>query len=365
VTQLLDIKVNVGRTGVLNPNAILKPVEVGGVTVSHATLHNEDYIIERDLQIGDHVVVTRAGDVIPKVIRALPEMRTGKERQWQMPTTCPACGEAATRSEGEANHYCTNAACPAQLVRQVEHFVSRGAMNIDGLGSKLAERFVELGLLKDVADLYHLTKKQLAQLERLGDKSANNLIESINQSRQQGMARLVSALGIRYVGASIAELFADHYPSLDALMATTQEELESIHGIGPISAANAVKWFTHKENSDIIQKLRQGGVNFNSRRYQPADAPAKQAPLTGQTFVITGTLPTLKRSAAKKLIQQHGGKVTGSVSKKTDYLLAGAKAGSKLAKAEKLGVKVLSEEELLVMVGEWDRGIVGMVGMVG
>ena len=350
VTKLLDIKVQVGRTGVLNPNAILEPVEIGGVTVSHATLHNQDYVLQRDLRIGDHVVVKRAGDVIPKVVRALPEMRTGEEKSWHMPTHCPVCSEPASRTEGEANHYCSNLGCPAQLVRQVEHFVSRGAMNIDGLGSRLAERFVELGLLKDVADLYYLKIDELADLEKLGKKSATNLINSINESRQRGMARLLTALGIRFVGSSVAELLADHYPSLDALMRATQAELQAIHGIGPISAESISEWFSHQPNRQIIEKLRQGGVNLSSQRYNPKQKEQTEAPFTGLTFVITGTLPTLKRKEAKTLIEQHGGKVTGSVSKKTDYLLAGQKAGSKLKKAQKLGVKVLSEEELLVMV---------------
>ncbi|MGH2542867.1 MAG: NAD-dependent DNA ligase LigA, partial [Ardenticatenaceae bacterium] len=223
VTQLKDIWINLGRTGVLNPNAILEPVEIGGVVVSNATLHNEDYIRERDLRIGDHVIVKRSGDVIPKIIRALPEMRTGAERAWQMPDRCPACGEPVSRAEGEANTYCTNAACPAQLVRQVEHFVSRGAMNIEGLGSRLAERFVELGLIRDVADLYSLDTESLATLDGLGEKSAGNLIGNIDASRGRGMTCLLIALGIRFVGSTVAELLAEHYPSLDALMEAPQE----------------------------------------------------------------------------------------------------------------------------------------------
>ncbi len=227
VTTLQDIWVNVGRTGVINPNARLEPVEIGGVIVSNATLHNEDYIRERDLRIGDQVVVKRSGDVIPKVIRALPEMRTGEERAWGMPAHCPACGEPLTRVEGEANHYCTNAACPAQLVRQVEHFVSRGAMNIDGFGSRLAERFVELGLLRDVADLYFLQKESLLALEGFAEKSVATLLDNIAQSRERGLSRLLTALGIRFVGSTVAELLAAHFPSLDELMAATQEGLES------------------------------------------------------------------------------------------------------------------------------------------
>jgi DNA ligase (NAD+) len=343
---LNDIRVNVGRTGVLNPNAILEPVELGGVVVSNATLHNEDYIRERDLRIGDQVVIKRSGDVIPKVIRALPEMRSGEEREWRMPVHCPACSEPVTREEGGANHYCTNAACPAQLVRQVEHFVSRGAMNIEGLGTRLAERFVELGLIRDVADLYSLDLLTLASLEGLGEKSAGNLIASIDNSRSRGIARLLTALGIRFVGSTVAELLADHYPSLDALMRAKQPELEAIHGIGPVSARSLSNWFSHEPNRTLIEKLREAGVRLES------DRPPVQAemPLANLTFVITGTLPTMSREEAKELIEQHGGKVTGGVTKATDFLLAGEKAGSKLAKAEQLRVRVIGEGELQEML---------------
>ncbi|MBA3534179.1 MAG: NAD-dependent DNA ligase LigA [Ardenticatenales bacterium] len=347
VTQLLDIWVNVGRTGVLNPNAVLEPVEIGGVIVSHATLHNEDYITERELRVGDHVVVKRSGDVIPKVLHSLPEMRPAGTVPWQMPATCPTCGEPVVRAEGEANHYCTNAACPAQLVRQVEHFVSRGAMNIDGLGTRLTERFVNEGLIHDVADLYFLQAEQLAELEKLGRKSAANLVASIDASRARGMARLLTALGIRYVGSVVAEILAVAYGSLDELMLATREELESIHGIGPISAQSLVEWFSREPNRELIKKLRQAGVEFASHRTAPL--AEGDAPLAGLTFVITGILPTMSRDEARVLIEQHGGKVTGTVSRQTDYLLAGEKAGSKLTKAQQLDVKVLSEEGLREM----------------
>ncbi|MDQ4077602.1 MAG: NAD-dependent DNA ligase LigA, partial [Chloroflexota bacterium] len=353
VTKLLNIWTNVGRTGVLIPNAILEPVEIGGVVVSNATLHNEDYVRERDLRVGDHVVVKRSGDVIPKVIEPLIEMRTGEEREWRMPDKCPACGAPVTRPEGEANYYCPNAACPAQLVRQVEHFVSRGAMGIDGFGSRLAQRFVELGLLEDVADLYHLKADQLEELEGFGEKSAQNLIESIEGSQNRGMARLLTALGIRFVGSTVAELLAEHYDSLDDLMQATEEELEAIHGIGPISARSLVEWFNLDRNRALIEKLRAAGISFQSQRAAPREEEA--LPLTGLTFVITGTLPTLTRGEAKTFIEHLGGKVTGSVSGNTDVLLAGEHAGSKLAKAEKLGVRVVSEEELR----EWVAAING------
>lgn len=349
VTQLLDIKVNVGRTGVLNPNAILAPIELGGVTVSNATLHNEDYIVERDLRIGDNVVVKRAGDVIPKVLRSLPEFRTGAEREWRMPERCPVCGEAVHRAPDEANHYCTNAACPAQLVRRIEHFVGRGTMNIDGLGTRLVERFVELGLVHNVGDLYFLRHEQLAELEKLGEKSASNLIASIETSKTRGMARVLSALGIRFVGSTVSELLATEYQSLDELIGKTQGQLEEIHGIGPISAESLVEWFSQEPNRAVIERLREGGVEFTSRHYRPKDAIAT-GPLTGFTFVITGTLPTLSREEAAALIKEHGGSVSSSVSKNTTYLLAGEKAGSKLTKAEQLGVAVIGEEELKALI---------------
>jgi DNA ligase (NAD+) len=350
VTQLLDIKVNVGRTGVLNPNAILAPIELGGVTVSNATLHNEDYIIERDLRIGDNVVVKRAGDVIPKVLRSLPELRTGEEREWRMPETCPVCGEPVHRAPDEANHYCTNAACPAQLVRRIEHFVGRGTMNIDGLGTRLVERFVELGLVHNVGDLYFLRHEQLSELEKLGEKSATNLIASIEASKSRGMARVLSALGIRFVGSTVSELLATEYQSLDELIGKNQGQLEEIHGIGPVSAESLVEWFSQEPNRAVVERLREGGVDFASKHYRPKDAVAT-GPLSGFTFVITGSLPTLSREEAAALIKEHGGSVSGSVSKNTHYLLAGEKAGSKLKKAEALEVKVIGEDELREMIG--------------
>lgn len=350
VTRLLDIKVNVGRTGVLNPNAVLAPVPLGGTTVSNATLHNEDYIIERDLRIGDHVVIKRAGDVIPKVLRPLPEMRTGEEREWRMPTECPVCGQPVVRAEDEANHYCTNAACPAQLVRRVEHFVSRGAMNIDGLGTRLVERFIELGLIHNVGDLYFLQHAQLSELEKLGDKSATKLIDSINASKTRGMARVLTALGIRHVGYTVSELLATHYPSLDALRTTTVGEVENILGIGPISATSLVEWFSHEPNQEVIERLKAGGVDFESRHYLPPDVERTTGPLSGMTFVITGTLPTMSREDAATFIKEHGGSISSSVSKNTTYLLAGERAGSKRAKAEGLGVRIIEEDELKAMI---------------
>lgn len=347
VTVLEDIVVNVGRTGQVVPTAVLRPVEVGGVTVSHATLHNADYVQERDLRIGDYVIVKRAGDVIPQVVRPLPELRTGNERPWQMPDRCPSCGEPLVRPPGEVAYYCTNVACPAQLVRRVEHFVSRGAMDIEGFGSKQAARFVELGLLHDPADLYYLTREQILALEGFADKSADNLFQAIEASKGRGLARLLFALGIRYVGSTVAELLARHYATLDEVMAATQEELEAIEGIGPRTAASLVEWFSRPSNREMIEKLRRAGVSFARSGEAPG---ALEQPLAGLTFVITGTLASFTREEAKAFIEAHGGRVASSVSRKTDYLVVGENPGSKLQKAQALGVKTITEDELLSMV---------------
>lgn len=348
VTTLKDIKVNVGRTGVLNPIAILEPVPIGGVIVSHATLHNEDYIRERDLRIGDRVVVKRSGDVIPKVLRALPEFRDGDEIIWKMPTRCPACGEPVVRLPGEAATYCVNSACPAQLIRQVEHFVSRGAMDIEGLGSKLAERFVTEGLLRDVADLYTLERARLESMEGLGAKSAQNLLASVEASKDRGLARVLTALGIRHVGSTVAELLAEKYPTIDDLMAASKADLLDIKGIGPQIAESLTDWFRHEPNRRVIEKLRAAGVNLTSRRV----APRGPAPLAGLTFVLTGTLPSMTRDEARALIEGAGGRVTGSVSNNTDYVVAGDSPGSKLDKARRLNIPVLDEAGLRQLLGQ-------------
>ncbi|HBY95199.1 MAG TPA: DNA ligase (NAD(+)) LigA [Chloroflexi bacterium] len=348
ITTLKDIKVNVGRTGVLNPNAILEPVAIGGVIVSNATLHNEDYIKERDLRIGDRVVVKRSGDVIPKVLRSLPEFRDGDELIWEMPGHCPACGEPVVRLEGEAAAYCTNSACPAQLIREVEHFVSRGAMDIEGLGSKLAERFVTEGLIRDVADLYTLEQARLEEMDGLGRKSAQNLLAAIEASKDRGLTRVLTALGIRHVGSTVAELLAGQYPSMDALMSTSEGELRRIKGVGPQIAESLTNWFSHEPNRRVIEKLRAAGVNLTSHRV----APQGPAALAGLTFVLTGTLPSLTRDEAKALIEAAGGRVTGSVSNNTDYVVAGDSPGSKLDKARRLNIRVIDEAGLRELLGE-------------
>lgn len=349
-TQLLDVGVNVGRTGVLTPYAILDPVMVGGVVVKQATLHNFDFIFEKDIRIGDRVRIKRAGDVIPYVIGPLEAARTGDEQVYTPPKICPDCDQPVEHFEGEVAWYCVNAACPAQLIRNVEHFVSRSAMEIVGLGIKIVEQLVEEGLVSDVADLYTLTGDQLLKLEGFAEKKAENLLEAIAASKDQPLSRLLTALGMRGVGEVVAADLAGRFGSLDALAAATTEELEAIEGIGPNIAQAIVDWFGRPANQKVLGKLRAAGV-------WPTQTPAGamravSQPLDGLTFVVTGTLSSFTRTEAKEFIQANGGKVTGSVSKKTDYLLAGEKAGSKLDKALALGVAVITEDELHKMVAD-------------
>ena len=352
VTRLLSIEVNVGRTGTLNPYAVLEPVRVGGVTVRNATLHNEDYIREKDIRVGDHVVVRRAGEVIPQVVRSLPELRDGSERVWQMPERCPVCQEPVVRPAGEAATYCVNAACPAQLVRLIEHFVSRGAMDIEGVGIKQAELFVARGLVRDVADLFYLRPEQLIGLEGYKEKRIQNLMNSIAAARDRPLSRLLTALGIKFVGSVVAETLARRYRSIDALMRASVDDLTAIEGIGPRIAASVVDWFARETNRQVIEKLRKAGVRMADEAAAGAEAPSAGAqPLAGLTFVLTGTLPTLTREEATALIERHGGKVTGSVSRKTSYVVVGDAPGSKLQKAQELGVPILDEEGLRRLVG--------------
>lgn len=343
ITRLLDIRVNVGRTGSLNPYAVLEPVVVGGVTVSQATLHNEDYVRELDIRIGDTVAVKRAGEVIPQVLRVLPELRTGNEQAWEMPRTCPACGQPVERVPGEAATYCVNSACPAQLVRGVEHFVSRGAMDIDGFGIRQAELFVEEGLIQDLADIYYLDAAPILALEGFGEKRVQNLMSAIEASKNRHSARLLTALGIRGVGEIVAEQLIDHYGSIDALRAATMDDLQAVSGIGPVLAQSIVDWFSKEPNQRLVARLQAAGV-------QTVAAPTQEGQsvqsLAGLTLVITGTLPSLSREQARDLIKAHGGKVSDSVSKNTDYVVAGESAGSKLDKARKLGIPILEEQGL-------------------
>jgi len=346
-TRLQGIGINVGRTGVLTPVANLEPVEVGGVVVKQATLHNFDYIWEKDIRIGDRVLLKRAGDVIPYVIGPVVEQRTGSERVFEPPKTCPACGQAVEHLDGEVAWYCVNAACPAQLMRNIEHFVGRGSMDIVGLGSKIVEQLVDAGLVHDVADLYTITRENLLSLEGFAEKKADNLLASIETSRQQPLARLINALGVHGVGEVMAVDLTRVYPDLEALSQTTIEALQRIEGVGPNIAQAIVDWFARPANRQVLEKLRKAGVWPIAEQKA---APTGPQPLTGLTFVITGTLPGFSREGAKEFIQQYGGKVTDSVTKKTNYLVAGDSAGSKLEKARELGVKVVDEPALRSMV---------------
>ena len=349
VTTLLDIVVNVGRTGAVTPNAVLEPVQVSGVVVKSATLHNEDYIRDLDIRIGDKVVIKRAGEVIPKVLRPLPELRTGEEREWTMPETCPVCGAALVRPPGEAATYCVNNACPEQLVRAVEYFVGREAMDIAGFGIKQAELFVAQGYIHDLADIYQLPWDDIRALEGYGDKRVDNLRAGVEASKERPIHRLLTALGIRFVGAVVAELITQHYHSLLDLMAATPEALNEIEGIGPKIAESVREYFSVDSNRALIEKFARLGVRVAEEA--PA-APVGAQPLAGFTFVVTGTLPTFSRDEAHDFIKAHGGKVAGSVSGKTSYLVAGESAGSKLDKARQLGVPVIDEAELRALAGE-------------
>ena len=345
-TTILDIEVEVGRTGVLTPKAVLEAVEIGGVIVRNATLHNFDYIEEKDIRIGDRVLVKRAGEVIPYVIGPVVDARKGKEKKYKPPTKCPACGQAVEHFEGEVAWYCVNAACPAQLLRNVEHFVSRGAMDIVGLGYKIVEQLIEAGLVKDVADLFTLNKKQLLELEGFADKKAENLLSALEQAKGQSLNRVIAALGIHGVGEVMAGDLSRTFGNLSALSKAGADELQQIEGVGPNIAESIVDWFSRPANQTLLKKLKAAGVDPQMKM----DEKKKDGKLTGMTFVVTGTLPTLSRDGVKQFIESNGGKVTDSVSKKTSYLVLGESPGSKLDKAQSLGVKVISEDELRKLV---------------
>lgn len=345
VTRLTDIVVNVGRTGAITPNAVLEPVQIGGVTVRSATLHNEDYIRELDIRIGDQVVVKRAGDVIPKVLRPLTEGRTGEERAWQMPQACPACGEPLVRPEGEAATYCVNNACPAQLVRKVEYFVGRGAMDIDTFGIKQAELFVEQGYIHDLADIYNLPWDEILALEGYGEKRVENLRAAVKASKARPPARLLTGLGIRFVGSVVAEMLMNEYSSLHALMDADAEQLAQIEGIGPRIGQSVAEYFSLEPNRRLIEEFAQAGVTIAQARPETG-SDANDQSFAGLTFVVTGTLDGFSRDEVKAFIETRGGKVTGSVSSKTDYLVAGESPGSKLDKARSLDVPILDEAGL-------------------
>jgi DNA ligase (NAD+) len=345
-TSLLGIDVEVGRTGVLTPKAVLEPVEINGVIVKNATLHNFDYISEKDIRVGDRVLVKRAGEVIPYIIGPVIDARNGAEKTYIPPITCPACGQAVEHFEGEVAWYCVNAACPAQLVRNVEHFVSRGAMDIVGLGIKIVEQLIEAGLVRDVADLFTLTKEQLLGLEGFANKKAENLIGSLEQAKGRSLNRLIAALGIHGVGEVMAGDLSRTFVDLFALSKASADELQRIEGVGPNIAESIVDWFARPANQMLLEKLKMAGVwptgEERGRKQEGA--------LTGLTFVITGTLPMWSRDDAKEFIESNGGKVTDSISKKTSYLVLGENPGSKFEKAKSLGVKIVGEEELKKLV---------------
>jgi DNA ligase (NAD+) len=338
-TRVNDIRAQVGRTGTLTPVADLEPVDVGGVTVSHATLHNMDEIERLGVKIGDTVLIQRAGEVIPQVVKVVKAAPDGRE--FKMPRKCPVCGGDVHRSEGEVAYRCVNAACPARLKESLLYFAGRRAMNIDGLGDKLVDQLVNKGLVHDVADLYRLTHEQLANLERMGDKSAQNLVEEIENSKKAELARLIFALGIRFVGERTGQLLADHFGSLDKLAKASEEELLQVEEVGPRVSEAIREFFGEKRNRDVIEKLRKAGLQFEQKKARNAEGK-----LAGKQFVLTGTLPTYSREEATRMIEEAGGRVTGSVSKKTDYVVFGADPGSKLEKARSLGVKTIDETAL-------------------
>ncbi|QAV25308.1 DNA ligase [Neobacillus thermocopriae] len=345
VTQLVGIELSVGRTGVVTPTAILQPVRVAGTIVQRASLHNEDYIREKDIRLGDYVVIKKAGDIIPEVVRSLPERRTGKEEPFDMPTHCPACASELVRLDDEVALRCVNPQCPAQIREGLIHFVSRQAMNIDGLGEKVIAQLFEHGLVRSVADLYTLTKDQLVALERMGEKSATNLLQAIEASKQNSLERLLFGLGIRHVGAKAAKTLAEHFETMERLQQATKEELTAIHEIGEKMADSIVTYFSKEEVKQLLERLRAYGVNMTYKgAKQTVDINSTFA---GKTFVLTGTLQSMSRSEAKEAIEALGGKVTGSVSKKTDVAVVGEDAGSKLEKAKQLGITIWDEARFL------------------
>ncbi len=344
-TKLISISTAVGRTGVLTPTAELEPVRLAGTTVSRATLHNLDFIRERDIMLGDTVTLRKAGDIIPEVVRAHPEKRDGSEKPFEMPTVCPSCGEPVYRDD-EAAVRCTNSACPAQLSRSIEHFASKDAMNIDGLGPQIVELLLKNSLIKDCADLYSLRAEDIASLERMGEKSAQNLISAIENSKSAGLERLVFALGIRNIGQVAATTLAAKYKTLDALMEADAEEIQALPDFGEITAECVKNWFSHPQNRALCDRLKSAGLLTEA-----VAAPTGEK-FKGLTFVLTGTLPTMSRDEAAALIKAAGGKVSGSVSSKTAYVVAGEAAGSKLTKAQALGIKMIDEAELMTMLGE-------------
>lgn len=345
-TKLIDIEIQVGRTGVLTPRAVLEPVRLAGSTVSYATLHNIDFIRERDARIGDTVRLRKAGDIIPEIISVVSEKRPESAIPFEMPCNCPSCGAKVIRNADEAAVRCINPDCPAQLSRSIIHFVSRGAMNIDNLGESVIEQFIEKGLIKSAADLYYLQKDDIASLERLGEKSAQNIIDAIEKSRGAGLEKLLCGLGIRHIGEKAAQSLAAKFGNIESLMQASAEELCAVDDIGTESAESVVNYFATEQAKNLIGRLLAAGVSGESKEKPLGNE------LEGKTIVVTGTLPTLKRQEAEALIRLHGGNASGSVSKKTSFVLCGTDAGSKLTKANSLGITVINEEEFLKMINK-------------
>lgn len=348
-TKVTDITAQVGRTGVLTPKAILTPVKIAGSTVSAATLHNIDFITEKDIRIGDTVILQKAGDIIPEVVSVCKDMRTGKEMPYQFPKYCPSCGEPVYRDADEAATRCTNSACPAQIERNIEHFASRDAMNIEGMGPAVVRSLISAGLVKNISDLYSLKTEEVEPLERMGKKSAEKLILSIENSKSRGLDKLIYALGIRNIGEKAAKSLASHFEDIENLFSATKEELVSIEDFGEITADDVINFFSHSQTKELVEKLKSAGVKTRYEKEKKGDI------FKGLTFVLTGTLPTLSRSEASKIIESYGGKCVSSVSKNTDFVLAGDAAGSKLTKAEALGIKIIDEDGLMKMINEGEQ----------
>ena len=344
-TILKDIICNVGRTGVITPMAVLEPVVVAGSKISKTTLHNEDFIKEKDLKIGDHVVIQKAGDVIPEVVKVLKEKRTGEEKDYEMPKTCPVCGSPAIREEGEAAIRCIGIECKARNLRNIIHFASKEGMNIEGLGEKIVEQLYENGLIETIADIYYLKQEDIETLKKDGKKFAKNLVDAIEKSKENDLDRLICAIGIRHIGTKSAKTLAKKFKSIDALMNATLEELAETEDVGEITAKSIYEFFKQEQTKDLIEKLKKANVNMQLNQEEGLDNRFE-----GKIFVLTGSLQEFTRGEASKIIENYGGKTSSSVSKKTDYVLAGEEAGSKLTKAEQLGIKIITEQEFKEMI---------------
>jgi DNA ligase (NAD+) len=342
-TRILDIIVQVGRTGALTPVAVMEPVRVGGVEVSRATLHNQDEVDKKDVRVGDTVLIQRAGDVIPEVVEVIKSKRTGKETPFRMPSQCPVCGSAVVREE--AIHRCIGLDCPAQLKGRIRHFASKRAMDIDGLGVKLIDQLVDAGLVKDVADLYTLRKEQLAELERMADKSAQNIVDAIEGSKEKPLSKFIFALGIRHVGEHISEVLAQHFPRLDEFFRLTEEDLMKVEEVGPEVAASVIRFFRDRKNKESVERLKRAGLKVIEA------AAGKKGKLADKTFVFTGTLSSYGRDEARSLVESLGGKTASTVSQKVDFVVAGEDSGSKLDKAKEMGIKILTEGEFRKLLG--------------